>query len=437
MSDSIRPRGKFILPTPATCRHRGDVRKQAAGGEDAVCELLLEISGVEDRALARVGEDACRACCESFPPTRAAWNPVIASLTYDLARRVAEEGGAPGCTAPAALQLQREAEAALDVIHSPEERIIPARAVLPCRHLGDPIQPPSASAEDPERTCRHPAHRVTTLAKCRLCRDWGHTPLRSRRMTLKELTPPPGRRCGPPVRTWAVGVLTAPRREPTLEWCLDSLIRAGWSEPHVFIDGSVRLPEAHDRLSVTWREQRVGAWPNFYLALSELVLSNPRADAYFMVQDDAVFYDAENLRSFLEGVLWPGEKPSLTSLYCSQAYNLTEPGWRPLERNWVWGALAFIFPPDLAREFLNDPWVFRRRWEAPRNGLAGIDVAVGQWFASRGLPVWLPNPSLVQHVGNASSIWRDARNATLRRADWFAGDLEAPFAADASLADFP
>lgn len=72
-----------------------------------------------------------------------------------------------------------------------------------------------------------------------------------------------------------------------------------------------------------------------------------------------------------------------------------------------------------------------------RDGRVQVDVLLGQWAASRGHPVWFPNPSLAQHVGNTSSLWQDARVAGLRKADWFAGDLEVPFADGASLSDFP
>ena len=423
--------GKLVLPTIETCPHRRRVAEEAVRFE---CDLLRTISGVTDGLLCEVQPDACRACCESFPPAASRWNPVIASLLFDLTTQVVTRGGIEGCSAEAARTLQGQANAELEVDAGLEHAIVPARASERCRFLGERLTEDSTQCD---WQCHHPSHLVTTPEKCRLCRDWSSLPTISRHLTPREMVPPPATRCGPPVRTWAVGVLTAPRREATLEWCLDSLVRAGWDRPQLFVDGLVRIPSRYDHLPITWHEQPVGAWPNSWLALAELVQSQPEADAYLILQDDAVLYDRGNLREYLESALWPGDKPSLVSLYCSQAYTVLEPGWRALRQQWVWGALAFVFPRELAREFLSDPEVMAHRWSDSGNGLRHVDLLIGEWTTSRSHAVHYPCPSLVQHVGNTSCIWSDIDNQGFRRADWFAGDLETPFARDGSLSDFP
>jgi hypothetical protein len=132
----------------------------------------------------------------------------------------------------------------------------------------------------------------------------------------------------------------------------------------------------------------IGAWPNFYLTLLELVLGKPKADAILIVQDDAQFYDRENLRDYLGSILWPRETPGIVSLYCSAAYTREAAGWAVCDTRWEWGALAFVFPLD-------------------RNAI----------------PIWYPTPSLVQHIGETSTVWPGVPAAGFRRADFFAGDL--------------
>ncbi len=102
------------------------------------------------------------------------------------------------------------------------------------------------------------------------------------------------------VSTWAIGVTTSPRIHPTLDLCLDSIVQAGWARPQLFIDGPVRIADRHASLPATCRSERVGAWPNYYLALAELMLRQPRSDAFVLVQDDAVFYNHESLPRYLE-----------------------------------------------------------------------------------------------------------------------------------------
>src|SRR5262249_53140182 len=174
-------------------------------------------------------------------------------------------------------------------------------------------------------------HSTTSRDACHLCRDWTIQP-RVTPAPLEALLPCPSVRCGQPIRRWAVGVRTAPRKPPTLEWSLDSLIRAGWTEPRVFADGPVALRDRHAFLPVTLRESPIGAWPNFYLGLIELLMREPDADTYLMVEGDVVYYDRQDLRAYLEAVVWPGTTPGILSLYCPATYDRAEAGWHELRK---------------------------------------------------------------------------------------------------------
>lgn len=348
------------------CPHRLPIAGD--GPSSACCGLVRGMSGVEDPGLARAGRDACEACCRSFPPTESELNPVVASLLYGLSTAIMERGGVAGCDRPRAEALNRRA-----VVNLP--------------------------AEDDYREA--PPGFVAAAS-------------------LDEVLPPPARRSGSRVRSWAVGVTTAPRAVPTLGECLASLAGAGWDRPRLFVDGDVAIPPDFDRLPRTDRSPRIGAWPNYYLALAELLMREPEADAYMIVQDDTLFagYD---IRDYLERILWPGRRPGVVSLFCSRAYTQEKPGWYAFRGAWVWCALAFVFPRDAARRFLADPDVVLHRWSESRNGLADIDYRVGRWAADRDVPIQYPTPSLVQHIGEVSSLWTGSRLLGERRADWFAG----------------
>lgn len=432
---SPRNRQKLPQPTVDTCAYRLTTTK---AGDLAYCTLLQQISGLKDIERCSVGRDACNACCESFPPTVESWNPVIGSRVFDLADRAVSEGGLPGCTTRQAEVLRQKALAALDVSRPADQVIRPLRADRACCFLGPVLnrEPDQVTAEA-IHACRHPAHNVTSLEKCRLCRDWSSAPTMSRVMTPAELVPHPRKRSAAPARQWSVGVVTAPRREATLPWCLDSIIRAGWDRPHVFVDGLVRIPECHLDLPVTWREQAVGAWPNSYLALIEMIQRDPHADFYLLAQDDAFLYDRGNLREYLEAALWPEDCPGIASLFCPQPYNQTSPGWHVRPEPWIWGAQTFLFSRETAHQLVQSPQAFSHRWTGLDDGRAQVDVLIGRWAFDHGWPVWFPNPSLAQHVGNTSSIWQDTRIGGWRRADWFAGDLESPFACESAMSDFP
>src|SRR5438105_4676227 len=98
---------------PIPCPYRDAVRGRPAV-ESATCRLLQQLAGLPQASWCTVGRDACEACCASFPPSLEAPNPVVASLLFDLARRIANRGGVPACTPYQARTLQKWARAQLE-----------------------------------------------------------------------------------------------------------------------------------------------------------------------------------------------------------------------------------------------------------------------------------------------------------------------------------
>jgi hypothetical protein len=359
------------------CRYR--LVDDSGAAERAVCNLLSQ-AGIP-RALCEVRRDACSACLRQFPPNSSCWNTVVASLIYLGSLRSLQSASLP-----------------------PEER---AHLV----QLGDrAAEHLMLSGNDsppvvPKTDRKSPASSLWTILP-------PHKPRRRSR-----------------VRKWAVGVVSSPRRQPTLEITLDGLIRAGWDRPYLFLDGTVRVPERFADLPGVVREPRVGCWPNHYLALAELLMRHPDADAYLLAEDDALFYDGESLRDYLEQMLWPDRRPCLLSLYCPSVYSARSLGWRPLRRKWAVGSLALIFPRHLAQDFLLDQAVCDHRWQRgqePCGGLANTDVVIGRWAFRKRVPVWYPTPSLVQHLGVTSTLGLDRQVTGERWADQWIGSFVLP-----------
>jgi hypothetical protein len=176
--------GKIVLPRVDTCRYRRDVQTPDDRSENAVCELLLQITGIQDREWGRVNRDACEACCRAFPPTRDKWNAVIASLMDDLAGRVLGRGGVSGCDTSAAGQLQQSARFALPIAFDPATMVVPARSCQACRYLGESTSRRVGEASWLEFVCHHPSHGTTSEDQCRRCPDWTNAAPLSRYLTL-------------------------------------------------------------------------------------------------------------------------------------------------------------------------------------------------------------------------------------------------------------
>lgn len=252
--------------------------------------------------------------------------------------------------------------------------------------------------------CSHMAHERTTIEECRFCGDY-ETPLERGA-----------------VRTWAVGVTTAPRAVPTLERTLESLAAAGWSDVRLFAEPGSEVPRKFSALPVTSRHSRLGAFPNWYLGLAELVMTFPEADAYFLSQDDVLF--ARGLRAYLEAHLWPQPRLGVVSVYCPAPYTRNRAAGFYVEEHGreTWGALAYLFPNASARAVLGTPQVVNHRLRQT-GGDHQIDGLVGQWCRITRLPYLVHEPSLAQHIGDVSTVFPGTSNSGKRRADLFLEDV--------------
>ena len=254
--------------------------------------------------------------------------------------------------------------------------------------------------------CSHPNHTTATLDYCGRCHDNDHS-----------LKTGPGT-----VRTWALGVTTAPRREPTLSRMLESLRHAGWNEAYIFAEpGSADdgVTSGHRWCS---RGQRLGMFSNWYLSLTELTLREPEADAYVLCQDDIVF--CEGVRSYLEQILWASPSPQVLSIYCAAVHDRNDDvGFRALDEGWqTCGALTLIFPNVVARALLCDSMFLHHRRNGSMSETVGIDSVVGSWCQKSGITYYVHSPSLVQHIGQNSTLWGYLADSPRRSACSFPGE---------------
>lgn len=395
--------------TPEDCPHRASI------DSNNCCRLISRVADVPV-SYCIVADDVCRSCCRYPVSDPDDLNPVTASLVSAMTSRILITGH-PRLSTEQVSTIQARARANLRSF-GPDDpaAYYEAREVTPCCYLGQ-------QRSSTEYDCSHSMHEVTTELGCRSCQDWSQLPNQPALRSLESVVRPPARRYGNQVRKWAVGVTSAPREQPTIGYCLDSLARAGWANPIIFADGQVELPKRFASYRITRRVRQLGAWPNFLLGLQELLFAEPKADVYLMMQDDAVYCEGVNVREYLENhVLWPSRTPSIVSAYCPTPYTKPPDTWHVRKEAWVWGALAFILPRETAREILQDPQIHEHRWHKEHNGKALVDVAIGQWALRQKLPIYYPVPSLVQHIGHVSTVFLGNRVLGDRRASRFAGN---------------
>ncbi len=378
---------------PERCSYRYDPRPEIGPAvQSARCALLEALCPVRDRDLAaemRVDWGACALCCaDGREPSPGAPNAAVASQVIHFAQRIAQRGGVEGCDAERARLLVEWATGFLLKLGKSATELRTPPYSRECLFLGEPV---GGRGRARRFGCAHELHHETTIEGCHRCPDYD----------------PVSATGGGAVGAWAVGVVTAPRRRPTLAATLKSLAAAGWPDPFVFADSALRLPcGLVPAERAVRRPVRYYGWGNYVSALHELTLIHPDADAYLMVEDDVLF--CRGLRAYLERELWPVERLGFVSLHT--ASHQDRPGQtgfyvNDLRGGIQWGAQAIVFPNASARLFLRHPRVINHRSRGPLGGRFQIDVVAGAWAQSVGLPIYTHTPSPTQHIGATSAMW--------------------------------
>jgi hypothetical protein len=214
----------------------------------------------------------------------------------------------------------------------------------------------------------------------------------------------------------AVGVRCVGREPATIWTTITSLRRTGFGPLHFFVDGPF---DGLDRLAaegqVTWRSERIGGWPNFLLALTELHLGQPEAGHYLLVEDDVVF--CADVAAYLEPDLGRLEVASLyTSTRVERAIRTRGAGFSRLDPGWnvASGTQALVFSSTRVEQFLASDFVRGYRHHPPadldprhfrRDGLHHADCVVGRFAQEAGCGIQYHYPSLVQHTGEHSFMY--------------------------------
>lgn len=232
---------------------------------------------------------------------------------------------------------------------------------------------------------------------------------------------------------WSYGVTTVEERRRTLlPRTLESLCRAGFGDPRLFVDGSsdqggyereFGLPVTTHALAPGWGSLRrpVGfrTAANWHASLLELYLRCPRADRYMIVQDDVVC--PLGLRDYLDAVPYPTGGaylnlftfPPQHRVGGSRVWQAAPPspdfvGWYPARRREKDGgptgmsACALAFDRETTVKLLSSRYLVERH-QCPLRGHHSIDGGISEAMDKEGVREYVHSPSLVQHTGHESS----------------------------------
>jgi hypothetical protein len=228
---------------------------------------------------------------------------------------------------------------------------------------------------------------------------------------------------------WSYGVTTVwedayqrkhnERRKQLLPKTLQSLKEGGFDKPILFVDGC-DFQTAHEYekefgLHVEVKRKNIQTYGNWFSAIHELYMRNPKAQRYALFQDDFVTY--KNLRQYLEWSPYP-HKGYLNLFTNPDNRNMCPrkggggeriTGWYESNQRGL-GAVALVFNNEAVRTLITT-WHMVDRSQGPTPHSA-VDGGIVE--ALRSGPIkykeYCHNPSLIQHTGIISSMGNGAQS---------------------------
>lgn len=236
----------------------------------------------------------------------------------------------------------------------------------------------------------------------------------------------------PPVKDsdWYVAVTTAPRKDPQLAKCLDSIYRCGW-EPIVFAEPDSVTVEGYQYV---YNSEKLGAFHNWLKTMRASLDTD--AKYILSVQDDSLFHP--DSKKLIEQLMWPNNRVGFISLYTAKHYSqnlsgeMKPVGLNRLITSSLWGACALVFPRNVVEQILEHPLTNNWMGVPPRNLsdaekyrlqqekkdkpylIQNVDTLIGQVLNGIGLEMWCIDPSPVKHIAVYSSIGHADNNTGKR-----------------------
>ena len=188
-----------------------------------------------------------------------------------------------------------------------------------------------------------------------------------------------------------IGLTTSPRKTPTLDITYNSLLNVGVKQ---------------EEISIYDDKDDLGAWPNWFRGLKNLVAANPNEPWYGMFQDDILF--APNTR--INTVEFPADAAICSLFYPEYYAKIAKRGWTKVEDPSLWAAQALILSNDAANSILKSQIVWSLR------GTKQVDNRLGLWANKTGGKVYYYYPSLCEHIGETSTLWEGGLGKAKRAA---------------------
>lgn len=197
-----------------------------------------------------------------------------------------------------------------------------------------------------------------------------------------------------------IGIITAPRRVPTLEYSLESLRKVLDCYVTIFAEpGPLKVDG--DKMNILINRERMGALRNYDQALRWLLRHGKKP--YVCVLEDDYIYNA-SIRDRIEDITKHEGEFGYYNLFTNAnnpLLKVMEKGWSDMRLGWhdAWG-VAYVYQRGVVERLLKHEYYRDAFNRTDRN----IDAVVSETLKQMDLPMFYHNPSPTCSFGVVSTL---------------------------------
>lgn len=207
---------------------------------------------------------------------------------------------------------------------------------------------------------------------------------------------------------FTVGMRLAPRKQETVNQCIESFRAAGFQKEtiHIFAEpGKYKIKDKN--IVMHMNEERLWDFANYNNALQSLV---KMWDRYIILLEDDFIFEP-NLKKELVNIINKRESFWYVSLYTDRVswFYCNKMWWNDVRVWWGITWALFMYDKYVVEEMLKHPYYLWHLHSYKKNN--ATDCAIAELMTKMNLTCRYPNPSLAAHIGTTSTLWHDKDNA--------------------------
>lgn len=210
-----------------------------------------------------------------------------------------------------------------------------------------------------------------------------------------------------------LSIITAPRSNPTLNFSIGSIRRAGYTDVITIFAEPGEYDIADKGVDLRISKEKLGCFKNFHRAFE---YNSMRQQLFCVLSDDFIYR-----KGIFRNIALEVDYESYRALYTPMGMqlppcNIRQKGWQTINKGWAnsYGGLYVMFS-EVARKIIAHPKYQDHLKNYDKN--EQVDHIIPEVCYQLGIDQWFHNPSFADHVGKVSTLghaWNNSQGLNFR-----------------------